>query len=146
MTGAAQRFRVAPGVTRPARHVTARPRIVWPMLIAAVLCLCAAVATAACGVWLLTRARFGDPVRQVLRTVAPTQIAAAVMLAAAGVVALSAAPETGVLVVTVCVVGALSTVAAGCWQSAKVVTRSQSAPAPAVNCGGTCATCTLSCD
>ena len=103
------------------------------MLIAAVPCLCAAVATAAGGVWLL-------------RTVAPTQIAAAVMLAAGGVVALSAAPETGVLVVTVCVVGALSTVAAGCWQSAKVVTRSQSAPAPAVSCGGTCATCTLSCD
>ena len=67
-------------------------------------------------------------------------------LAAGGVVALSAAPETGVLVVTVCVVGALSTVAAGCRQSAKVVTRSQSAPAPAVSCGGTCATCTLSCD
>ena len=116
------------------------------MLIAAVLCLCAAVATAAGGVWLLTRPRSGDPVRQVLRTVAPTQLAAAVMLAAGGVVALSAARETGVLVVTVCVVGALSTVAAGCRQSAKVVTRSQSAPAPAVSCGGTCATCTLSCD
>jgi hypothetical protein len=51
------------------------------MLIAAVLCLCAAVAIAALGLWLLTRPRTADdPVRQVLRAVAPTQLAAAVML------------------------------------------------------------------
>ena len=36
------------------------PRIVWRMLIAAVLCLCAAVATAAVGLWLLTRPHSGD--------------------------------------------------------------------------------------
>ncbi len=111
------------------------------MLIAAVLCLCAAVATAAGGMWLLTRPRPRDPVRQVLRAVAPTQLAAAAMLAAGGVVALSARPETGVLVVIVCVVGAVSTVAAGCWQSAKVVARNEAA-----GCGGGCATCTLSCN
>ena len=35
------------------------------MLIAAVLCLCAAVATAGFGLWLLTRPRAADPVRQV---------------------------------------------------------------------------------
>ena len=56
-----------------------------------------------------------------LRAVAPTQFAAAAMLAAGGLVALSAKPQTGVLVVVVCVVGAVGTVAAGCWQSAKVV-------------------------
>jgi hypothetical protein len=39
------------------------------MLIAAVLCLCAAAATAALGVWALTRPRPSDPVRQVLRAV-----------------------------------------------------------------------------
>ena len=95
------------------------------MLMAAVLCLCAAVATAAVGLWLLTRPHSGDYVRQVLRAVAPTQLAAAVMLAAGGVVALSTRPATGLLVVIVCVVGAVSTVAAGCWQSAKVVARGQ---------------------
>jgi hypothetical protein len=110
------------------------------MLIAAVLCLCAAIAIAGLGLWLLSRPRSADPVRQVLRAVAPTQLAAAVMLAAGGAVALSTRPETSLLVVIVCVVGAVATVAAGCWQSAKVVARQE-----AVSCGGACASCTLSC-
>jgi hypothetical protein len=110
------------------------------MLVAAVLCLCAAVATAGLGVWLLTRPKSTDYVPRVLRGVAPIQLAAAVMLAAGGAVALSAKPQTGLVVVIVCVIGAISTVAAGCWQSAKVVAAQQ-----AVSCGGACATCTLSC-
>jgi hypothetical protein len=123
---------------------------VWRMLIAAVLCLCAAAATAGVGLWLLTRPSATDPVRQVLRAVAPTQLAAAVMLTAGGVVALSARPQTGLVVMVVCVIGAVSTVAAGCWQSAKAVAASaaQSTGArrePPVGCGGACATCTLSC-
>ena len=56
---------------------------------------------------------------------APTQLAAAVMLAAGGVVALSAQPQTGLIVVVVCVVGAVGTVGAGCWQSAKAVARAR---------------------
>ena len=100
------------------------------MLTAAVLCLCAAVATAAVGLRLLTRPHSGDYVRLVLRAVAPTQLAAAVMLAAGGVVALSTRPATGLLVVIVCVVGAVSTVAVGCWQSAKVVARGQAGRPP----------------
>jgi hypothetical protein len=122
------------------------------MLIAAVLCLCTAVATAGLGLWLLSRPRAADPVRQVLRAVAPTQLAAAVMLTAGGVVALSAHPQTGLLVVVVCVVGAVATVAAGCWQSAKAVAASAAQstgvarPSGAVGCGGACATCTLSCN
>jgi hypothetical protein len=122
------------------------------MLIAAVLCLCAAVATAALGVWLLSQPSPADPVRQVLRAVAPTQLAAAVMLAVGGAVALSSRPDTALVVVIVCVVGAVSTVAAGCWQSAKVAaTGSASTEATAEaaglrgDCGGACATCTLSC-
>jgi len=115
------------------------------MLIAAVLCLCAAVAIGALGVWLLSRPQPGDYVRQVLRGVAPIQLAAAVMLAAGGTVALAAKPQTGLVVVIVCIVGAISTVAAGCWQSAKVVARAQ-AGHPTAGCGGTCATCTLSCN
>ncbi len=115
------------------------------MVIAAVLCLVAAVAVAATGLWLLLRPRPADPVRQVLRTVAPTQLAAAVMLAAGGAAALSAPAGAGVLLLVVCVVGAVGTIAAGCYQAAKVVARREAAPA-AGECGGACASCTLSCN
>lgn len=116
------------------------------MLIAAVLCLSAAVVIAGLGIWLLTKPHTGDPVSQVLRAVAPTQLAAAVMLAAGGAVALSTRPDTALVVVIVCVIGAVGTVAAGCWQSAKAVAASTAATAqPAGGCGGVCATCTLSC-
>lgn len=111
------------------------------MLIAAVLCLCAAFVTAALGGWLLTRPRSTDFTRQVLRGVAPIQLAAAVMLAAGGAVALAAPPRTGLLVVIVCAVGAVGTVAAGCWQAAKAVAHREASG----GCGGTCTTCTLSC-
>jgi hypothetical protein len=118
------------------------------MLFAAVGCLCAAAATAALGGWTLSRPRSGDVVRQVLRAVAPTQLAAAAMLAVAGVVALSAQPETALLVVIVCVIGAIATVAAGCWQSAKFVVATVGPSAcggASTGCGGgACATCTLS--
>jgi hypothetical protein len=124
---------------------------VWRMLIAAVLCLCAAVATAGGGLWLLSRPAAVDPVRQVLRGVAPTQLAAAVMLTAGGVVALSARPQMGLVVVVVCVIGAVCTVAAGCWQSAKAVAASAAKAAgerceATAGCGGACASCTLSCN
>jgi hypothetical protein len=115
------------------------------MLVAALLCLCAAVATAAVGLWLLGRPHSDDYVQQVLRAVAPTQLAAAVMLAAGGVVALSTPPATALLVVIVCVVGAVGTVAAGCWQSAKAVARDQARTPVAAGCEGACASCTLSC-
>jgi hypothetical protein len=111
------------------------------MLIAAVLCLCAAVAVAGLGLWLLLRPRSNDPVRQVLRTVAPIQLAAAAMLAAGGIVALSVRPETGLLLVGICVVGAVGTIGAGCYQSAKVVANQEAA----ASCAGACASCTLSC-
>jgi hypothetical protein len=111
------------------------------MLIAAVLCLCAAAATTALGLWSLARPRVGDPVAQLLRTVAPTQLAAATMLTAGGVVALATPPSTGLLVLVVCVIGAIGTVAAGCYQSAKVVAQREAA----ASCTGSCASCTLSC-
>ncbi|WP_319448914.1 MULTISPECIES: hypothetical protein [unclassified Mycobacterium] len=113
------------------------------MLIAAVLSLCAAAVTAALGLWSLTRPRAGDPVGQVLRAVAPTQLAAAVMLAAGGAVALAAPPHTGVLMLVVCVVGAVGTVAAGCYQNARIVAQREAA----ASCSGSgaCASCTLSC-
>ncbi len=118
------------------------------MLYAAVGCLVAALATAALGGWTLTRPRSADMVRQVLRAVAPTQLAAAAMLAVAGVVALSTRPQTAAVVVIVCVAGAIATIAAGCWQSAKFVAATagaaQACGAAAACGGGACATCTLS--
>ncbi|CAN5375966.1 hypothetical protein BH09ACT7_BH09ACT7_54830 [soil metagenome] len=111
------------------------------MLIAGVLCLCAAVVSAAFGLWTMTRPRSADPTQQVLRAVAPTQLAAAVMLTAGGTVALANPAHIGVAVVIVCVLGAVGTVAAGSWQGARFAVR-QEAPA---DCAGSCAACTLSC-
>ncbi|MBX7433717.1 hypothetical protein JDV09_16600 [Mycobacterium sp. Y57] len=118
------------------------------MLVAAVVCLCAAVVTGGLGVWSLTRPPSRDYVRQVLRAVAPTQVAAAVMLAAGAVVGLVAAPPMSVVLLSVCVLGAIGTVGAGCWQSAAAVARDEARrnAGPGSACGGgACATCTLSC-
>ncbi|MCV7224720.1 hypothetical protein [Mycolicibacterium komossense] len=112
------------------------------MLIAGVVCLCAAVVSAAFGLWTLSRPRVADVNQLVLRAVAPTQLAAAVMLAAGGVVALATPMRTGLVVVIVCVLGALGTVAAGSWQSARFAARREEQPA---DCAGSCAACTLSC-
>lgn len=122
------------------------------MLVAAVLCLCAAALTAALGAWSLMRRPSTDYVQQVLRAVAPTQLAAAVMLAAGAVVALSATAPMSVVILVVCVAGATGTVAAGCWQAAQAVSRRNAQQsATAGGCGGSgggsgCGTCTLSCD
>ncbi|MGB0972651.1 MAG: hypothetical protein ACPGVG_17095 [Mycobacterium sp.] len=119
------------------------------MLVAAVLCLCAAVATVAQGLWSLLRRPSDDYVRRVLRGVAPIQLAAAVILGAGGLAALSASPPTSAVVLIMAIAGAVSTVAAGCWQSAKAVLReeqrSRSAAEAPAGCGQACATCTLSC-
>ncbi len=118
------------------------------MLFAAVGCLGTAAVTAALGGWTLSRPRSADVVRQVLRAVAPTQLAAAAMLTVAGVVALSSQPETGLVVLVVCVGGAIATVAAGCWQNAKYVAAGAGAAhacgGASVCGGGSCATCPLS--
>ncbi len=113
------------------------------MLIAGVLCLCAAVVCAAFGVRTLTRPRATDINQLVLRAVAPTQLAAAVMLAAGGVVAVAGPPRTALLVVIVCVLGAAGTVAAGSWQGARFALRNEAPAEP--ECAGSCAACTLSC-
>lgn len=75
---------------------------------------------------------------------APTQLAAAVMLAAGGSAALAVPRHAAVLtVVGVCILGALTTVAAGSWHSARYALRREAAPA---GCSGVCAACTLSTD
>lgn len=116
------------------------------MLVVGVLSFCAAVACAAAALWLLSRPRSNDPGQQVLRALVPTQFAAAVMLAVGGAVAVSTEPGTALLVAIVCVIGAVGTLGAGCWQSAKSLARigGQSTAATG-ECGSVCATCTLSC-
>lgn len=112
------------------------------MLIAGVLCICAAVASAGFGTWSLAHNRNYGATALALRAMAPTQLAAAVMLTAGGTVALAAVPHTALVVLIVCVAGALGTLAAGSWQSARFAVRQQSA-APA--CAGSCTGCTRSC-
>lgn len=112
------------------------------MLIAGILCMGTAIACAALGLWSLSRPGADDTVRQATRSVAPTQLAAAVMLAAGGAVALAGPRPAAVVLVGVCVVGAVGTVAAGSWQSARYALRRQETPTV---CGGQCAACTLSC-
>lgn len=115
------------------------------MLIAGVVCVCAAIASAAFGVWSLSHTPTTDATQLALRSMAPTQFAAAIMLAAGGVVALAASPQTAVVVVIVCILGALGTLATGSVQSAKYALRRQVAPAESAGCTGSCAACTLSC-
>jgi hypothetical protein len=112
------------------------------MLITGVLCVCAAVSSAGFGAWSLSHTQTAGITAVALRAMAPTQLAAAVMLAAGGLVALAASPHTALVVVIVCVAGALGTAAAGSWQSARYALRRETA---AASCGGNCAVCTLSC-
>ncbi|MGZ4525229.1 MAG: hypothetical protein ACXVX7_01980 [Mycobacterium sp.] len=112
------------------------------MLIAGVLCMCAAVASAGFGTWSLAHPQNADPTALALRSMAPTQLAAAVMLAAGGVVALAASPHTALVVLIVCVAGAFGTLAAGSWQSARFALQREAA---SPSCAGTCAGCTQSC-
>jgi hypothetical protein len=112
------------------------------MLIAGVLSMCAAVTAAGFGTWSLSHNQSGDTTALALRAIAPTQLAAAVMLAAGGVVALAASPHTALVVLIVCVAGALGTLATGSWQSARFALR-QEAVAP--SCVGNCTVCTQSC-
>lgn len=111
------------------------------MLIAGVLCMCGALASAGFGTWSLAHNRSMGATALALRAMAPTQLAAAVMLTAGGAVAVAAVPETALVVLVVCVVGALGTLAAGSWQSARFALRQEAAPV----CAGSCAGCTQSC-
>lgn len=111
------------------------------MLIAGVVCCCVAVVVAARGVWTLTRPNSGDPVQQVLRSVAPTQLAAAGMLAMGGAAALVAPRSTALVVLIVGGIGAVGTITAGIWQSARYAARQQ----PAGCAAGGCTACTSPC-
>ncbi|MCV7032262.1 hypothetical protein [Mycobacterium sherrisii] len=119
------------------------------MLIAGVVCMCAAVVSAGFGTWSLSHphpvehSAGADATQLALRAMAPTQLAVAVMLAAGGVVVLAASPHTALVVLIVCVTGALGTLAAGSWQSARFALRREAASPP--SCAGACGVCAQSC-
>jgi hypothetical protein len=115
------------------------------MVIAGVLCVCAALLSAGFGTWSLSNTQPVGATALALRAMAPTQLAAAVMLAAGGAVALAASPHTALVLVIVCVTGALGTLAAGSWQSARYALRHEALEASAAKCAGSCALCTSSC-
>jgi len=116
---------------------------VKPMVVGAVLSLSLAVVIAGSGLWTLARRSGVDVTGQVLRAIAPTQIAAAVMLAAGGIVALAAPAPIAVIGLIIGGVGAIGTIGAGSWRAARYATRREAAS----TCGsaGGCAGCTQLC-
>ena len=112
------------------------------MLVAAVVCLGAAALLATLGTRALIRSGPTDRTQEMLRSLAPTQLAGAVMLGAGGVIALSSRSSVGLLVL--CAVGALGTIAAGAWQAARYAHADE--PATCRQAGGQdCGSCNLSC-
>ncbi len=114
------------------------------MVVAAVICLGLAALIGGTGLWTLRRPAPVDLTGQVLRAVAPPQLAAGVMLAAGGIVALTAQHRIGLIALIIGVVGAIATVAAGSWQSARYVESRQAAGG---GCGSTdgCGGCAKVC-
>lgn len=64
------------------------------------------------------------------------------MLAAGGVVALTTPPPTAAVVMFVCTVGPVGTLAVGSWQSARHALKHKTVDA---DCAGNCDACVFSC-
>jgi len=114
------------------------------MVLAAVVCLGAAALIGGTGLWTLRRPAPADLTGLVLRAVAPTQLAAGVMLAAGGLLALTAPHRIGLIALIVAVIGAVATLGAGSWQSARYVESRQTAGGgcgTADGCGGCAKIC-----
>jgi hypothetical protein len=113
------------------------------MVVAAVVCLVLAALIGGSGAWTLVRRPAGDINAQVMRLVAPTQLAAAVMLAAAGIVALVAPTRVGLPALAIGAVAAVATVAAGSWQGARFAARQEASGGcgSAGGCGGCSRVC-----
>lgn len=105
------------------------------MIIGAVLSLGLAVLIGGSGLWTLARRPAVDLTTEVVRMVAPTQIAAGIMLAAGGVLALAAPGRIGLIALIVGAVGAIGTVLAGSWQGARYAAGREAA---ASGSGGGC--------
>ena len=115
------------------------------MTIAAIACLAMAALIGGSGLWTLARTPGVDLTAQVLRAVAPTQIAAAVMLAAGAIVALAARGQFGWIAMISGVVGAVATIGVGSWQGARYAARREAASGggcgSSAGCGGCAKVC-----
>jgi hypothetical protein len=112
------------------------------MVVAAVVCLGLAVLIGGSGLWTLRRPVPADLTGKVLRAVAPTQVAAGVMLAAGGIVGLAAPSRIGLIGLIVGVVGAVATVGAGSWQGARYAASQQGGGCGSTDgCGGCAKMC-----
>ena len=114
------------------------------MIVGAVVCLGLAVLIGGSGLWTLARTPGVDVTGQVLRAVAPTQIAAAVMLAAGAIVALTARGQIGAIALVTGFLGAVATIAAGSWQGARYAARRE-ATADGCGAGEGCGSCAKIC-
>lgn len=113
------------------------------MTVVAVLCLALAALVGGSGLRTLLRPGRSDLTGRVLRSVAPTQVAGAVMLAAAGATALAAPPQIGLIGLVVGVTGAVATIAAGSWRGARYAERAQ--PAAGCESDSGCGGCATPC-
>lgn len=142
----------------PRRHPRPRPRLRWcprnsprpdsypqPMVVGAVVCLGLAVLIGGSGLWTLARRAGVDLTSQVVRAVAPTQIAAAVMLAAGAIVALAAPGAIGTIGLVGGVIGAVGTIAAGSWQGARYAARREAASGGGCGSSDGCGGCAKVC-
>lgn len=113
------------------------------MTIGAVLSLVLAVLIGGSGLWTLARRPAVDLTSAVVRMVAPTQVAAGIMLAVGGVLALAAPGRLGLIALIGGAVGAVGTVLAGSWQGARYAARREAASAGTGGCGsaGGCGGC-----
>lgn len=116
------------------------------MVVGAVLSLGLAVLIGGSGLWTLTRRTTGDLTGQVLRMVAPTQVAAGVMLAAGGVLALAAPSRIGLIGLIVGALGAIGTVVAGSWQGARYAARREASSGPGCGSSEGCGGCSQVCE
>ena len=115
------------------------------MTIGAVLSLGLAVLIGGSGLWTLVRRPATDLTTQVMRMVAPTQVAGGIMLAAGGVLALAAPPRVGLIGLIVGALGAVATIVAGSWQGARYAAR-QEAARPGCGSGEGCGGCGQVCE
>lgn len=117
------------------------------MLIVGVLCLIAAAVALVIGLRHLL-APTGDAAA-VQRALAPTELAAAVMLLAGGITAVTRVPSAG-LVLGICVAGAFVTLGAGAWRVVRVAAAEQAIADRASagkedSCAGSCGGCDKLC-
>ena len=115
------------------------------MTVAAVVCLGLAVLIGGSGLWTLARKPGVDLTTEVLRAVAPTQIAAAVMLTAGAILALAAPGTIGAIGLIGGVVGAVATIAAGSWQGARYAAHREAAAGSGCGSGEGCGGCAKVC-